>query len=395
MKLFIARPLSLQVVCFRMWMIIFAILTTVTINAVESSSPHTRHTPVSVVFIAGLEGTGHHAWKQVLRTWCYSSTSRGLCCNVGWEMKKRVLKATHLLQKEFQPKVGCKEMWPGTDSDCSFFDKSKTSATLQSKLRFASTGLSNIVQETRIKCSSTNTCDQRHYLFLNVHTNGTMWSYPDSRGEGGHGWNPEARAIQIMCQMAGLDLKIIWLHRNGPHLIRSNVVHRRFHRQKYAAHTWGAVTFPRKSVKWFGRNDTLALDFYMESLTRSLCLLHTQMRAAFECTKRAGASSGCTDVMLVDYDRLICHADKVAPLIATFLGVSRPAPFVHALQRTVRCSGSASSDDTSVSALQENAFKNLKVKDFLRMSMLTVSDSVTWSKKQYQRIGRNYVCSLV
>ena len=39
----------------------------------------------------------------------------------------------------------------------------------------------------------------------------------------GHGWNPEARAIQSICQMAGLNLKIIWLHRNGPHLIRSNV----------------------------------------------------------------------------------------------------------------------------------------------------------------------------
>ena len=39
----------------------------------------------------------------------------------------------------------------------------------------------------------------------------------------GHGWNPEARAVQSICQMAGLDLKIIWLHRNGPHLIRSNV----------------------------------------------------------------------------------------------------------------------------------------------------------------------------
>lgn len=368
---------------------IFAAFLPVDIHAEASSG---LHTPVSVVFIAGLEGTGHHAWKQVLREWCYRSPSRGLCCDVDWELKKSLLKATRLMQKDFQPHLGCKKVHSDVNADCGFLNETTTSTELKSKLKIVSDKLMKVAKNTQVECSSRNTCDQRHFIFLNVHTNGTMWSYPDSRGEGGHGWNPEARAIQSICQMSGLELKIIWLHRNGPHLIRSNVVHRRFHRQKYAAHTWGEVTFKRKSVKWFGHNDTLALDFYMESLTRSLCLLHRQMRAAYECSQRRDLAFGCADVMLVDYDQLICHPKELSSQIAIFLGVSKPESFVHSLESTVRCSRSSAKDDTSISELQEHAFQNSMVQDFLKMSTLAVSDSVVWSKHRLERVGLSDQC---
>eukprot|EP00040_Diaphanoeca_grandis_P021516 m.114714 g.114714 ORF g.114714 m.114714 type:complete len:354 (-) comp28367_c0_seq1:405-1466(-) len=162
------------------------------------------------VFIAGLEGTGHHAFHSLFTTdMCdYAET-------VGDAINKKLTKHRYCVG------VHPEHLWPTCDINGSFFLGQRRSDVLASRV-----GLLKAFKRMA------NARRKRLFVLNGAHPSYLNWpmlSYPNCAAHGCRNLhNPDVRMLADVAEQAGLDLRVIVITRSAQGMLESVIVNRGF-----------------------------------------------------------------------------------------------------------------------------------------------------------------------
>ena len=227
---------------------------------------------VSLVFFAGLEGTGHHFWQSFLKEFCHQNRfgasgdgkhkTRGgkdlmsvdnvaapalttpppgaLCV----ELSDKIFKLARGVFKRCAPKFDSSHSHHGNGSEIKT-PKLLTSAnhcylreaSQQGLIDLADGILKSVEQRVKTEHGRSNATSSPNFasgsaahsgsdvpifVFVNAFGSNQMWSYPNGKTfNEGRGWNPDASALALIAARLGINFRTIWLRRSPASLLTS------------------------------------------------------------------------------------------------------------------------------------------------------------------------------